>query len=69
MATYIGSVGEFDQSKETWVAYAERMEQYFTANDIAYPAKQRAVLLSACGATTYQLIRNLVAPVATQQTS
>ena len=55
-------MGEFDQSKETWVAYAERMEQYFTANDIADPAKQRAVLLSACGATTYQLIRNLVAP-------
>ena len=32
------------------------------ANNVADGAKQRAVLLSVCGAGTYQLIHNLVAP-------
>ena len=30
-------------------------------NDVDDTGKQRAILLSVCGATTYQLIRNLVA--------
>ena len=38
------------------------MENYFLANDITDDAKQRAILLSACGASTYQVIRNLTAP-------
>ena len=42
--------------------YCERLEQYFVANDVDDGGKQRAILLSVCGATTYQLIRNLVAP-------
>ena len=37
------------------------MQQYFTANDIATDNKKRAILLSTCGAETYQLIRSLVA--------
>ncbi len=41
---------------------SERLDQYFVANDIADGGKQRAVLLSVCGAPTYKLIRNLVAP-------
>ena len=57
-----GSVGPFDSSQEDWRSYTERLEQYFAANDVAGAAKQRAILLSACGASTYQLIRNLVAP-------
>ena len=61
MATH-GSVGEFDLGRETWTAYTERVEEYFLANDIRSAEKQRAVLLSVCGASTYQLIRDLVAP-------
>ena len=61
MATH-GHIGEFDRRAEDWTAYCERLEQYFLANDVADGAKQRAVLLSVCGAGTYQLIRNLVAP-------
>ena len=53
------SLGPYSSSKETWVAYCERLEQYFAANDIV---DERAVLLSECGSETYQLIRNLVAP-------
>ena len=57
-----GSVGPFDSSQEDWRSYTERLEQYFAANDVAGAGKQRAILLSSCGASTYQLIRNLVAP-------
>lgn len=57
-----GTIGECDHCKEDWVSYCERLEHYFTANDVDDAGKQRAILLSVCGATTYQLIRNLVAP-------
>ena len=42
--------------------YTERMEQYFAANNVQDTSKQRAILLSLCGAPTYKLIRGLVAP-------
>ena len=61
MATH-GSIGEFDPDREDWTSYTERLEQYFTANDVKDAGKQRAILLSVCGPTSYQLIRNLVAP-------
>ena len=54
-----GSVGEFDCTQEDWVSYCERLQQYFVANDAKNADKQRAILLSMCGAS---LIRNLVAP-------
>ena len=56
------SIGEFNPDKETWTAYTERLEEYFLANDVESAEKQRAVLLSVCGASTYQLIRDLLAP-------
>lgn len=62
MATTLGIIGPFIQGHEDWVSYAERLQEYFTANDIDSDVKQRAVLLSACGADVYQLVRNLVAP-------
>ena len=34
----------------------------FIANDVTVAKKKRPILLSACGASTYQLIRNLVSP-------
>ena len=62
-----GSIGEFDGDRETWKSYTERLIQYFTANDVESADKQRAILLSVCGPTsgptTYQLIRNILAPV------
>ena len=53
--------GEFDPSKEDWSSYTERLIEYFEANNIE-PERHRAALLSVCGAETYQLIRNLLAP-------
>ena len=44
-------------------AHAERLQQYFAVNDVDNAGKQRKILLSGCGAPTYQLIRNLLAPV------
>ena len=56
-------IGEFNPDHEDWVSYTERLTQYFIANGIeAEGDKRRAILLSSCGAPTYQLIRNLVAP-------
>ena len=62
MATH-GSVGEFNPDREDWISYTERLTQYFVANGISEEGeKRKAILLSSCGAATYQLIRNLVAP-------
>ena len=63
MATH-GSISEFVQGREDWVSYTERLEQHFTANAIKpeETERRRAILLSCCGAATYQLIRNLVSP-------
>ena len=57
-----GTIEEFDGATEDWTAYSERLEQYFVANDVDEAAKKRAILLSVCGASTYKLIRSLVAP-------
>ena len=65
MATSIhGSTGPFDNSQEDWLSYTERLQQYFTANDIKDDAdKKRAILLSVCGVETFCLIKSLLAPV------
>ena len=41
-----------------------RLQNYFIANNIAEDkaAKQRAILLSVCGVSTYHLIKSLAAP-------
>ena len=63
MASHVHcSVGPFEGSQEDWRSYTERLQQYFAANDVRTAEKQRAILLSGCGAATYQLIWNLVAP-------
>ena len=63
MAVKHGAVGEFNSDLEDWVSYTERLVQYFVANGISEEGdKRRAILLSSCGPTTYQLLRNLVAP-------
>ena len=59
MATH-GSVSAFDPSKEDWTTYEERLRYYFVANDVTDGAKKRSILLAACGAPAYKLIRSLV---------
>ena len=62
MAVMHGSAAEVNSGKEEWDSYVERLEHYFVANSVSEPAKKCVVLLSCCGAETYKLIRNLVAP-------
>ena len=58
-----GNIGEFDADREDWVSYTERLSQYFIANGISEDAaRKQAILLSVCGASMYQLMRNLSAP-------
>ena len=61
MATH-GHIKAFYRATDDWTAYCKRLEQYFAANDVDDAEKKRAILLSYCGAPTYRLIRNLVAP-------
>ena len=62
MAKHSG-IGEFNADREDWISYSERLIQYFVANAVATEGDtRRAILLSSCGAPTYQLIQNLVAP-------
>ena len=61
MATY-GKLKEFDSTRENWINYVERLELFFTANDIDDATKKKAIFLSASGSETYALCRNLCAP-------
>ena len=57
-----GSVGEYDPEKEEWIPYTERLDEYFIANEVEDETKKRAILLSSCGHSTYQIARQLFAP-------
>lgn len=61
MATH-GTVSAYVPGKEDWTNYIERLDHYFVANDVTTAPKKRAILLSACGSSTYKLIRSLVSP-------
>ena len=58
MATH-GGFGAFEDRREEWASYTERLEQYITTHDIKTAEKKRAILLSVCGAANCQVIRNL----------
>ena len=34
-----GTIGEYDPQKEDWTSYSERLQEYFTANDVDAAAK------------------------------
>ena len=57
-----GRLPEFTGSATEWDVFAEQLSFYFTANGITDGDKKRAILLSACGTTTYKLLKTLVAP-------
>ena len=66
--TTIGQIQEFCPDSESFAAYVERVELFFTANDI--PAEKKVpVFLSVVGGTTYGLLRNLLAPASPKDKS
>ena len=58
MATY-GKTGEFELSIKRWDNYIGRVNEFFIANGINDNTKKKAILLSSCGAKTYQLLHGL----------
>ena len=50
------------RGNEPFPVYLERIENYFSANDITTEGKKRAIFLTYVGAETYGLIRNLCTP-------
>ena len=65
----LGAIGMFRSNLEDWQSYVKRLQQFFVTNDIRGEEEQHAILLSTVGATTYQLIRNILAPVKPNDTS
>uniref|UniRef100_UPI00398E7566 ferritin heavy chain, oocyte isoform-like n=1 Tax=Pristiophorus japonicus TaxID=55135 RepID=UPI00398E7566 len=48
-----------------WEVFVERLKQYFVANELEgdeNAIKQRALLLTFCGATNYGILKDLLAP-------
>ena len=70
MATpQFGQVQDFDRAKEEWTQYWDRFQCYCEANGITDTAKQRAILLSSVGCSTYKLLSSLTAPAKPVETS
>ena len=57
----LGSLGEFDPTKDNITSYLERVQLYFEANTIENDRKV-AVLLTVVGARTYETLQSLFAP-------
>ena len=60
MATFHGHLPEYDGNTEDWTVYTERLKHYFIANGIDSDEKQRSLLLSVCGVSTFKLIQSLL---------
>ena len=52
----------FDEALESFPNHKERLDAFFIANDIE-EEKQPSILLSALGARTYSVLKNISAPV------
>ena len=61
MMALFGNIGELVEAQESWSQYADRMEQYFIANDIGVN-KKASVFLATIGPAAFRTIGNLVAP-------
>ena len=61
MSTKVGTIGEFDDVKEDFESYTERLECWMLANDVK-DEKKKPIFLSLVGSKTYKLLKNLVTP-------
>ena len=53
---------QFNETQDDWVEFTKRLGYYFVANAIDDGDKQRAILLTSAGASTYRLVKSLVLP-------
>ena len=74
--------GEFNAERENYQSYVERMEMFFTANNIVETAgeeneaenqlvrgRKRAIFLTEIGPEVYSTLSNLLAPAKPKDTS
>ena len=66
---HCGTIGELVSEQENWSSYIEWLENYFVTNDVVTAEKKHEILLSVCGASTYQLICNFTIPLIPSQKS
>ena len=59
----LGTIEFFNPSSEDWNAYCERFDQYVIANEIKEEKKIVATFLTSVGSKTYNVLRDLLAPV------
>ena len=59
----LGTIEFFNPSSEDWNAYCERLDQYVIANEIKEEKKIVATFLTSVGSKTYNVLRDLLAPV------
>ena len=65
MATTLGQVKEFNPDTDSFAAYVERVNIFFTVNDIK-AEKRAAVFLNFIGGRAYELLRSLLTPTLPQ---
>lgn len=53
---------EFDPTKEVWLLYKERLENYFLVCSIENPDRKKAFLINCIGPKPYKLVRDLCTP-------
>ena len=58
----VGKLERFDGGPQEWASYVERFEQFLVADDITETKKVMATFLTAVGAKTYELLKDIVAP-------
>lgn len=63
-----GRIEPFEGEGEEWPSYVERLEAFFSANDVD-DTKKKDIFFSCCGAKTYSLLRDLVKPAKPQDKS
>ena len=58
----IGSLGEFDESRESWPQYAKRLTHILVANGITTAAKKTSAFLAVISPDTFKLLESLLSP-------
>lgn len=59
MAASYGKVKPFNPATIEWAIYEEKLQFYFSANEIDDPLRKRSILLTVCGDSTFKLLRSL----------
>ena len=60
-----GKNSYFNSNEETWLSYTERLGYYFAANDMHGDNKKKAILITVCGPSTFDLLKSLLQPQTT----